>query len=242
VVASLGLRELGPSQLELGVEPSVEGEPKTVQQRVVALDPRKPSEGEQAQPAVSGRGSRGRREPLDVDRVTDPVHLDRPKRERADVRRENRIGQANRKPEGTARHPMLIPEEKGNATRLRKRRREQKEERDHVGEHGVRTRLPSKLCGELAHEEHAAREPVRSAEGAHPDVGRQLVPADTRAEYGNLVKTLGEGPHEVERLCEDGMVGVECLGDDDESQLGSRPAAIVLSASRRRERANSSGV
>ena len=87
VVAPLGLRELRPSQLELGVEPSVESEPKAVQQRVVALDPRKPSEGEQAQPAVSGRASRGRREPLDVDRVTDPVHLDRLERERADVRR-----------------------------------------------------------------------------------------------------------------------------------------------------------
>ena len=55
-------------------------------------------------------------------------------------------------------------------------------------------------------------------------------------------KRSARAADEVERLCEDGMVGVECLGDEDESQLGSRPAAIVRSASRRRERANSSGV
>jgi hypothetical protein len=38
------------------------------------------------------------------------------------------------------------------------------------------------------------------------------------------------------------MIGVERLGDEQQSQLASRPPAIVRSASLRKESANSSGV
>ena len=111
-----------------------------------------------------------------------------------------------------------------------------------MDEHCIRPWRSSKLCRERAQETHAAGVPPPSAEGVYPDVRRQLVPADTGEEHRHLVDALSEGSDKVKRLGEDGMVGIEGLGDEDESQLASRPAAMVRSVSRRRERAKSSGV
>ena len=127
-------------------------------------------------------------------------------------------------------------------TALRERRGQEEKQGDHVGEHGGRSGLLSKLRSELTNESSAARGLPGRTERSHPDVRRQLVPADAGAEHGHVLELLGERRDEVERVGEDGMVGVERLGDKDESQLASRPAAIVCSASWRSERANSSGV
>ena len=127
-------------------------------------------------------------------------------------------------------------------TALCKRRGQEEKQRDHMGEHGRGPGFLSKLQSELANESSATRELPGPTERAHSNVRRQLVPADGGAQHGHVVESLGERRDEVERVGEDGMVGVERLGDEDESQLASRPAAIVCSASRRSERANSSGV
>ena len=111
-----------------------------------------------------------------------------------------------------------------------------------MGEHGGRAGPLSKLRSELTNEPSAARELPGRAERTHSDVRRQLVPADAGAEHSHVLESLGERGDEVERVGEDRVVGVERLGDEDESQLGSRPAAIVCSASWRSERANSSAV
>ena len=139
VVAALGLRELRPSQLELGVEPSLDGQPKAVQQRVVALYPRKPSEGEQTEAAIFGQAARPGENRSTSMAWPIAAHLGRPEWEGANIRGEDDVGEANRKLESSACHPMLVPEDERDTTRLRLRRSQQEKERDHMGEHCVRT-------------------------------------------------------------------------------------------------------
>ena len=64
--------------------------------------------------------------------------------------------------------------------------------------------------------------------------------SNTRAEDDHLVEPTCESADEVERLREDGVVSVESLGDEDESQPDSRAPAIVRLTSSPSESANCS--
>ena len=134
---------------------------------------------------------------------------------------------------------MRVPEEERGATRLRERGSEHEEERDHVGEHS-RPVSSAQLGSEPAQEAHPPARPAPAAVDANTHVRGQLVPADARAEHHHLVEPICKRADEVECLREDGVVGVESLGDEDESQPDSRAPASVRSTSSLIEAANCS--
>ena len=119
---------------------------------------------------------------------------------------------------------MLVPEEKGTRALFRERRSKQEKERDHMGEHcvgrGARRSSAASARRKRTPREYRRRVPkvcTRTFAGSscRPTCAQSTATSSTRSE---------RAADEVKRLGEDGMVGIEGLGDEDESQLASRPA------------------
>ena len=237
-VRALVVGQRRPAQLELGIEAALDREAQPRERRLVPLPAGHPAEREQAQRPVLARAS-ARHEAIDVDRVAGRVQLRRLERERAAVDAEDDVGEARGDAQRAARVPVRVPEQERHAARLRERRQQHQEERHHVDEHGVRAARELAAC--CPREPQPATGARACAEGRQLDRRRQVVSPDRAAEDVHGVEAVGEGPHEVDRLGERGMVGVDRLRDEEQPHQRTVPATVA-SASARSCDASSSGV
>ena len=100
---------------------------------------------------------------------------------------------------------------------LRERRGEHEKERDHVRQHGVGAGPAPELRHQSAREADAAAEPRARAELANAHVGGQPGGAPTDAQRTtSSSERAASASHEVERLRQRRVLGVERLGDEDE--------------------------
>ena len=138
--------------------------------------------------------------------------------------------------------PVRVPESEPDSERLRERRGQDQEERDHVRQHRVRPRAAPQLVRKRPLEADPSADAAGGAEGANAHVRRQVMASDGVAEDGDRLAPRRERANDVHRLRQHRMVGVDGLRDEDEAHGQRTVPATAASTSERMSRARSSGV
>ena len=213
-VRALVVGQLRPSDLELRVAAAATRQHERLEHRVVALPARRAAEGEQAQRPVGPLGRAGANCSTSMAcPVAWSFGVSIGNEPAADAHHD--VDQREREPQRAARVPVRVPEQHRDPQRLHERRRQEREERNHMDQHGARTRRP----GSQSRRGRAKREPARRRATRAPNVrsrtfaGRSWRPTASQS-TSTASQRARQLAHDVHRLREHGVVGVDLLGDE----------------------------